>query len=194
MTDSDCEYSQRRDALSKPRHWYLDSDALGWRDSDGHSGRILFTDIVEVRTGYRPSRVQPDRYLTRIKSRSQASIDITNSSFLGYANFEYHDEDYSRFITSLHRRIANQRSNTRFYKGSSHLAHIGNWILTAFICSVIVGTSLFFLSHGLVEVALIKLMIILFFMPVLFRFMKKSRPETYDPLHIPVDALPWSRT
>jgi hypothetical protein len=130
------------------------------------------------------------RYLTRIAPRAGRAFDITNSSFLGYAQFERHDEAYADFIRQLHKRLADSQTGTRFRKGSSLAGYLGNWALTLFILAALLGSTIFLLSMGLAVLVLIKVAIIAFYMPTLFRFMAKSRPATYDPRDIPSDALP----
>jgi hypothetical protein len=42
----------------------------------------------------------------------------------------------------------------------------------------------------LIWIAVIKLAVIIFFVPILVRYMKRAKPADYDPLALPSDVLP----
>lgn len=45
-------------------------------------------------------------------------------------------------------------------------------------------------TWGLIWIAVVKLIIILAFIPVLIAYMRRATPGSYDPLDIPKDVLP----
>lgn len=190
MSDAS-RYTHTYHGLRKARSYALTDDALTWKD-EGEPGtkRLPFADIREVRLAYRPSRVQRNRYLAHITPRSGRRIDISNSSFKGFGDFVEHNTEYSGFLRELHRRLAAAGTATAFHKGSSLLGYIGNLLLTGWIVFMLGLALVLLFSWGLVWIAVVKLAIIAFFIPTLFRFIVRARPQAYDPLQIPDGALP----
>jgi len=86
--------------------------------------------------------------------------------------------------------MAERNGRAIFRKGSSPAAYAGNLALTVFIFAMIALAVVLLFNFGMVWIAVAKLAIILFFVPTLVRFIRRSRPETYDPRAIPEDALP----
>ena len=62
--------------------------------------------------------------------------------------------------------------------------------LTIFIFAMIALAFLLLFSWGGPLVAIVKLVIVLFFVPVLVRYIRRARPGTYDPLALPAAVLP----
>ncbi|MFN0264362.1 hypothetical protein ACKTEK_10845 [Tepidamorphus sp. 3E244] len=188
-------YTHTFHALRGPRTYTLSDDALEWVD-EGKAGhhRLPFSEISHVRLAYRPTRVQHNRYLAHITPRTGKRIDISNSSFHGYGSFTEHNEAYARFIRALHEKLAAHSSGTVFQKGGSWPGYIGNLVLTAWIALMLVIAALFLLFSGLLWIAVVKLAIIIFFLPTLVRFIIRAKPETYSPSKIPEGALPEIRS
>ncbi|MGE0846552.1 MAG: hypothetical protein AB7L41_09790 [Flavobacteriaceae bacterium] len=183
-------YTQRMNALVKERTYSLTDDALEWRDDGAdYVGRMPYDAITQIRLAYRPSRVQLNRYYGHIYGRG-GRLDMTNSSYRGFGDFEQHDAQYSAFMRELHRRLAAKGLPVVFSKGSSLAGYIGNVALTLFIFAMIALAFVLLLTWGMVWIAVAKLAIILFFVPTLIRFILSARPAAYDPLDIPQEALP----
>ena len=190
MSDPTC-YTHTYNFFKKARSYRLTGSALTWMD-EGEAGvkSLPYSDIKEVRLAYRPTRVQRNRYFAHIVPKSGKQIDITNTSFRGLGDLVEHNEAYSAFIRELHRRLVTMRTDATFHKGSSMLGYIGNMLLTIFIVAMVVLAFFLLTATGVVWIAVVKLAIIAFFVPTLYRFMKRSRPQDYDPRDIPDDALP----
>lgn len=105
-------------------------------------------------------------------------------------NFKEHNARYAAFITELHRRIAASGADVAFHKGSSLVGYVANLVLTGWIAAMIVLALVLLWATGWVMVAVLKLGIIAFFLPTLFRFIVRARPRAYEALAIPADALP----
>lgn len=190
MTDP-ASYSHRLHALRKPRTYTLTHTGLRWKDEDGEGeGELAYSDIRKVHLAYRPTRVQRNRYLAHITPHAGRRIDISNSSYRGFGNFKEHNARYAAFITELHRRIAASGADVAFHKGSSLVGYVANLVLTGWIAAMIVLALVLLWATGWVMVAVLKLGIIAFFLPTLFRFIVRARPRAYEALAIPADALP----
>ena len=97
---------------------------------------------------------------------------------------------YSAFVRALHRRLAERNAPVIYRKGSSPAAYAGNLVLTVVIFGMIALAFVLLFNFGVVWIAVAKLAIILFFVPTLIRYLRRSRPRAYDPRAIPADALP----
>jgi hypothetical protein len=90
----------------------------------------------------------------------------------------------------LHRRLAAKGKDVRYVRGNSTAAYVANWLLTIFIFAMLALAFVLLMAWGLVWIAVVKIAIILFFIPTLIRYMMRAKPATYDPLAIPRDVLP----
>jgi Flp pilus assembly protein TadB len=153
-------------------------------------GGAFFDEIAEVHLAYTPTRVARNRYRARIVYRGGGMAELTNTHYAGVADFPEHNAEYVAFLTELHRRLAAKGKDVRYRRGSGIGGYIANWLLTVFVFAMIALAFVLLIAWGLVWIAVVKLAIILFFIPTLIRFMLQSKPGAYEPLAIPKDVLP----
>ncbi|MCB1478532.1 MAG: hypothetical protein R3D43_02185 [Tepidamorphaceae bacterium] len=185
-------YSHRFHVYAQQRIYRLTDDALIWEDEDGGSGRLAYADITRVHLAYRPSRAQPDRFLATIASRSGERVRISNTSYRGFNDFIVQDAEYSSFLKALHARLSEGGYEVSFRKGSGFIGFSLNLVLTIVITGGLAALAVYMLWGGYYGLAAAKLLIVAWYMPVLFRFMKRSVPVRYTPDAIPDDGLPWA--
>lgn len=183
-------YGLRANAFQGARTYRITDDALTWEEPGKPIDGVFFDDIAEVQMTYAPTRVARNRYRTRVVFRQGGMIELLNTEYVGFANFAEKNEEYSAFVRELHHRLAARGSKAVFRKGSSAAAYFGNLLLTAFIFAMIAIAFVLLLSVGFLWIAIVKLAIVLFFVPTLLRYMRRSTPATYDPSSLPADALP----
>jgi hypothetical protein len=191
MSDSDpAEYRFRAHAFAKDRTFLLTDDALIWSEDGARIDGVYYDDIAEVRIAYAPTRVARNRYRTQVIFGHGGMVELFNTHYAGFADFEERNEAYAAFVRELHRRLAECNVPVIYRKGSSPAAYAGNLLLTVGSFGAIALAFVLLFNFGIVWIAVAKLAIILFFVPTLIRYLRRSRPETYDPLAIPGDALP----
>jgi len=190
MSNEQLSYSHRNSLIHENRTYRIGDDALYWQDDDKPEERLLYSDINSVEAQFAPSRVQSNRYLMRLRTRSKGKIDITNTTYKGIGDFEELNESYVPFVQELHRKIAEVNPAAAFKQGSSWAGYIFAILVTIVLVLVIIGAGMFFLTAGMVWVAAIKLAILIFFFPRLLRYVKRNKPGTYDPFNLPADILP----
>jgi hypothetical protein len=160
-------------------------------EEDGKPRAGAFLDqIAEVRLAYAPTRFARNRYRAQIIYRAGGMAELFNTHFEGVGNFPERNEAYAGFLTELHRRLAEKGKEVRYRRGSSVAGYVANWALTIFIFAMLALAFVLLVAWGLVWIAVVKIAIVLFFIPTLVRFMMQSTPGTYDPLAIPKDVLP----
>ena len=183
-------FNLRANAFQNRRTYRLTDDALTWEEDGKALDGVYYDDIAEIRLAFAPTRVARNRYRAQIIFRQGGMAELFNTDYQGFGDFPEKNEEYVALLRELHRRIAAKGGTTRFRKGNSTLAYIFNILLTIFIFAMLALAFFMLASFGLVWIAVVKLGIIMFFIPTLIRYIKRVKPETYDPLHVPADALP----
>lgn len=190
MSDDAVDYGFRAHAFTGNRVFRLTEDALVWQDEGAPVDGVRYDDIAEVRVAYAPTRVARNRYRTQVIFKQGGMVELFNMHYAGFADFEERNADYAAFVRALHRRLAERNARPTYRKGNSPAAYVGNVALTVFVLAMLALAFVLLLAFGLVWIAVVKLAIILFYLPTLIRHIRRSRPETYDPRAIPADALP----
>jgi hypothetical protein len=184
------EYRFRAHAFAKDRTFLLTDDALVWGEDGARIDGVFYDDIAEVRVAYTPTRVARNRYRTQVIFKQGGMVELFNTHYAGFADFEERNAAYTTFVKALHRRLAERNAPVIYRKGNSPAAYAGNVVLTVFIFTMLALAFVLLFNFGVVWIAVAKLAIILFFVPTLIRYLRRSRPEAYDPLAIPPAALP----
>jgi hypothetical protein len=183
-------YTFTENAFAKPRTYRLTEDALTWEQEGEPLDGVFYDDIAEVQMAYVPSRLVRNRYRTRIVFRQGGMVNLLNTDFTGFGSFTEKNREYTAFVRELHRRLAEKGKDVVYRKGSGTAAYVANVALTIFIFAMIAIAFLFLFNLGVVWIAVVKLAILLFFIPTLIRFIRRSRPGSYDPLAPAEDMLP----
>jgi hypothetical protein len=183
-------YRLKANAFVKPRTYRLTEDALTWQDDGGALDGVRYEDIAEVRLAFAPMRTATNRYRAQVIFRQGGMVELFNTDYAGFADLVEHNPEYSAFLTELHRRLAASGKSVVFRSGNSVAGYIGNIALTVFVFVALALALFLFVEWGGPWIALAKLAIIIFFVPVLLRYMRRAKPITYDPLAIPTAALP----
>lgn len=184
------DYAFGANAFARDRVFRLTDDALVWQDEGGRIDGAHYDDIAEIRLAYAPTRIARNRFRTQVIFRQGGMVELFNTHYAGFADFAERNAAYAAFVTALNRRMAERNVPAVYSKGSSPAAYAGNVALTVFIFAMIGLAIVLLFNFGLVWIAVAKLAIILFFVPTLVRFVRRSRPAGYDPRAIPEDALP----
>lgn len=183
-------FTLRSNAFQGTRSYRLTDDALTWEEEDKPLDGVFYDDIAEVRLAFVPTRVSRNRYRTQIIFRQGGMVELFNTDYQGFGKLPEKNDEYVAFLRELHRRIAASAAPTLFRKGNSTIAYVFNLLLTLFIFAMVALAFLLLANLGLIWIAVIKLGIILFFIPTLIRYIRRAKPATYDPLHVPDDMLP----
>ena len=186
-------YRLRANAFVKPRTYRLTDDALTWEEDGGKSDGVFYDGIAEVRLAFVPTRISTNRYRARIIFRAGGMAELFNTDYRGFADLAEHNAEYAAFLTELHRRIGDPRQGYRIPPGQQRRRlRLRCQGLTIFIFIMIALAFLLLFSWGGPLVAIVKLVIVLFFVPVLVRYIRRARPGTVlpDPLALPAAVLP----
>lgn len=188
--DGGPSYVFRENAFAKRRTYRLTADALTWEEDGGPLDGVFYDDIAEVQMTYAPTRFATNRYRTQIIFRQGGMVNLFNTDYAGIGDFPEKNAEYAAFVRELHKRLAAHGTNTVFRKGNSTVAYALNLALAIFIFAMIALAFVLLFNFGLMWIAVVKLIVVLVFVPVLIRYIRRVRPESYDPLALPPDAVP----
>jgi hypothetical protein len=188
-------YQNRANAFVGERTYTLTDDALVIDEEGKPRGGAFYDGISEVRLAFTPTRAATNRYRAQIIFREGGMAEFFNTNYVGVLDVPEKNAEYSAFLVELHRRLAAKGKDVRYHSGNSVGAYVGNWLLTIFIF-LMLALAVFVLipNWGGTWIVFAKLALILVFLPVLVRYMRKAKPRTYDPLAIPKDVLPETTT
>ena len=73
----------------------------------GQSFSIPYAEMTRLTLRFAPSRFKKARYTMQVRSRSGASAEIDNMSFVGIGNFEERSFDYALLVHALGLELRN---------------------------------------------------------------------------------------
>ena len=181
-------YSCRPSLIEKERRWVLRADELSWT-AEGFSDQTPLQEISEIRLQYAPTRYVAQMFRCRIRMRNGKVWHMQNHHFAGMANFEDRSVGYKDLIENLVSRVASQNPQCAMISGSSW----ANWIFSSlFLCGslLLLLVVMFYMWTAIGWLVIVKLLLILFFLPRAFLWISRNKPSRFDSQKIPADLLP----
>ena len=158
-------------------------------EEEGRTTEILFSDIVDVRCRYYPTRFQLNRFECLIQVKGGMKIKIGNQFYLGVADFEDRSPNYRKFVVALHVALAKQNPNCVFHSGVTQTSF---YLTAAFLIGSMLTLAFLILFFGasLPGFAVVKLIILILMIPISIKWFYKNKPKKYRAHAIPTDVLP----
>lgn len=182
-------YTQKLNAFTPRKTWTIEPTGVRWQDEEKEkkSGFIEWDDIRSVRLRFEPSRAETRRVALHIYTPIQHSI--TNIHYGGVMNFQLQKDEFERFVSAFHEAIPSETSAT-FHKGSTMGAWIGNIAITVGILLLLLFLAPLISLTGMPGgTSIFRIVIILIFLPIVFKMLKTNKPETYRPEDWPREML-----
>lgn len=181
-------YTHRQNALKPTIKWQVEANGLSWSDDDGAKGVIKPEDISRVRLRYEPTRVAPHR--VGLHFLAPEHLAITNSHYVGVLNFEHKPQEFENFVIAFHKMFA-PNTKTKFNLGSTKSGWIFNIVMTIFIVAMLLllAPLISLMGIGSGGTNIFRIVLILVFLPTLFKVVFKNKPSSYRPDNIPIDIL-----
>ncbi len=188
--DAAAHYATRNNTLTPAVVWKLQGDRLRREDGKGPPREVALKDVNAVQLEFAPTRPERNRYRCRITLRNATRLEFYNRTYRGVYDFADTSSDYVKFIQALHTALAQHSPQCRFVAGCSGGAYAFNVAILIGVAAVVVAALAFFLAAGMFWVVLIKILLIVFYMPTAIRWVRRNKPKQYRPGAIPADVLP----
>lgn len=185
-------YATRNHAFGPAVEWVLDEAVLRRADGQGPPQVYVLQDVREMRLEFAPTRPEPKRYRCRLRLRSGQGIEFFNRTYRGVMDFADTSADYTAFVRALHAALARHSPGCQFIAGKSQGAFAFNLAVLMFVAVVLAAASVFFLTVGLIWIALLKVGLIAFYTPTALAWVKRNRPRGFGTQSILPDVLPLS--
>jgi hypothetical protein len=189
-------YPTRNHAFAPPVTWVIEEPWLRVEEERTPAvppRMIALGDIVQVRLEYAPTRPERNRFRCRLTLRTGETLEFFNRRYRGVYQFEETSADYVRFVRGLHDALAAGEAlapGRRYCAGSGAAAYAANVLATGFVFLCFGAIAWFLARVNLTWMIGIKILLILFYLPALLRWVARNRPRMYRPEAIPSDLLP----
>ena len=159
--------------------------------TDGAADRVVrIAELVEVRLEFAPTRIEMNRYRCVLLERNGRRTEFFNRRFTGFATFEPTDETYVVFVRVLLLAIERYAPDCRCCAGAGGatyaLGAVG-FVTAALALLMVAG---FVILNGLWWLVVVKALLMLFYFPTAWRWLKRNRERTFVPSMIPAAVLP----
>ncbi|MGH6770910.1 MAG: hypothetical protein ACRECO_18030 [Xanthobacteraceae bacterium] len=184
-------YAVRANVFEHEMTWRLGADAL---EVDAGAGvatrRFPYRDFTELRLSFAPTRFDFARYRCDLRIFGHPSTAILSTHYAGIGDFEDRAATYAPFMRGLVAQVAAANPPCRFRAGkhpatyiAEHVFLLAMIVLLVFVIGLVGGV-------GLSGLVMVKLGILLFYVPVMILYTRKNWPRRFDPHAIPDDVLP----
>ena len=163
-----------------PRSWTVSADTLEIVQH-GQTYTIPLAKLSEVRLRYEPGRFATNRCTAAIATNTGWSADIDNQHWAGVADFEDRSLSYRLLVEALLARLATANPAARLVIGQGAML----WLSMAFVLAMVAVLFFVVLAIGGPIVALLKLVVLLFFVPTMVRYIRANRRRV-----MPITAAP----
>lgn len=193
----DADYSYRPSLLGAPWSFRLTAAGLAWQ-AGRRSGLVPYRAIRRVRLSFKPSSMQPKRFLTEIWSEGAPKLELVSCSWKSMVEQERLDKAYSAFVADLHRRIAQAQdqadgpgpSQVRFEQGRLPLVYWPGLAAYAGMALGMAFLTVHALRGGATGGAIFIAAFMLFFLWQGGVYFRRNKPGVYRPDALPDDLLP----
>ena len=188
--DAEAHYATRNNALTPAVVWKLRGDRLLREDGKGPPRAVTLGDVKAVQMEFAPTRPERNRYRCRITLSNATRLELLNRTYRGVYDFADTSTEYNEFMRALHAGLARHSPGCQFVAGASGASYAVNIAVLLLVLAVVIGAIGFFLVAGMLWVVLIKMVLIVFYLPSAIKWVKSNKPKQYRPSAIPKDMLP----
>lgn len=183
-------YATRNHAFVPATTWELSKNMLQWEEENRPPQALAVTEIRQVRLEFAPTRPEPNRYRCRLVLRNGTTKDFYNRTYRGLYDFFDTSAEYVKFVEALHATLVVHAPGCEFVAGVAKANYVFSWVSTVFggICILIAAQYL--VLNGLALLLFLKIALLAYFGPNVYRWFVRNKPRTYNPVAIPVNVLP----
>jgi hypothetical protein len=171
--------------------WSVEGDNLVHNRADGTVARRKLSDVTSVRLRYAPTRFKTWRHAFEIRFKTGHAWHIDNGHFAGIGDFQDRSATFVPFVREVIQLVSQHAPQARAYLGSSwtsYLLQVGFLVISF---TALAGVFLALpIGAGISGMVVVKLAIIAFFLPVVFKWVRRALPQGVPINAIPDDAYP----
>ena len=156
----------------------------------GGSARFPYASIVELRLCFDPTRFDKARHRCGVRLADGQKASFYSSHFVSVGDFEDRAATYGPLVRGLIARIAAANPGCRFRSGKPPFTYWAELIFLLAMFALLVFVLGLVGGAGLSELVLVKLAIVVSFIPLAIMYTRKNWPWRFDPALIPKEALP----
>jgi hypothetical protein len=156
----------------------------------GGSARFPYAAVKELRLCFDPTRADDTRHRCDVRLGDGQRASFYSTHFVSFAEFEDRATTYVPLVRGLVARVAAANPACRFRSGKRPLVYwaehaflLAMFALLVFVLALVGGAAFR-------DLVLVKLGIIVGFVPVMIMYTRKNWPRRFDPAAIPAEALP----
>jgi hypothetical protein len=183
-------YATRNHALVPATTWALDGTTLHLDDGKGPPRVIPLGAVRTLRLDFAPTRPERNRFRCRLELHGGETLTFFNRTFVGFADFHDTSEDYVAFVQALVSALRQNAPACRFRAGAGGAVYVLNVLMTVFIFCCFGAIAWFLFLINLTWLIVVKILILIFYVPVLIHWVVRNRPRDFSPATIPTDLLP----
>ena len=184
----------RSSILEQETIWRLMPDALEREqvltDGEGLTVRYPYRDIREIRLSFAPSRADSRRYRCDLQLTNGTLAAILSTHYAGFADFEDRGSTYTPLVRGLVERVAAANPARKFQAGKRPGTYWGEHIFLFLMLALLVFVLGTIGGASLSDLVLVKLGILIAYIPLMILYTRKNWPRSFDPAVIPPGILP----
>ena len=178
----------RVSVLENETVWRFGPDALEREEMAGGKTlavRYPYADIRQMRLTFAPTRFDSSRYRCEIQLRNGTLAAIVSTHYAGIGDFEDRSATYGPLVRGLVGRVAAANPACRFLAGKRPAVYWGEhiFLLLMLLLLVFVLGATYGLSLG--ALVLVKLGLLVAYIPLMIVYTRKNWPRAFDPAAIP---------
>lgn len=183
-------YATRNHAFMPACVWTLEGAKLRIQDTKGGDRVVPLAEVKEMGLDFAPTRPELNRFRCRLAFRDGGSLEFFNRTYAGVYDFRDTSAAYVAFVQALAAALVSHAPGCRFFSGATRASYLLSVLSTAglFLCLGLI--SFFLLASGLSWLIAVKLLILIFYLPALVRWLARNRPRPLVPSSIPSGLLP----
>jgi hypothetical protein len=156
----------------------------------GGPAQFRCADIVRLRLRFDPTRFDHERHRCEITMRDGTKVSLWSTHYVSVGEFESRAATYTPLVRALIALIAAANPACDFRIGKKAFLFWAEFAFLFAMFALLVFVLAAFGGYGLSGLVIVKLVIVVSFIPLLLRYMRKNRPGRFKPDAIPDDALP----
>jgi hypothetical protein len=156
----------------------------------GGSARFPYASIRELRLCFDPTRVDDTRHRCDVRLANRQKASFYSTHYVSVAEFEDRAATYTALVRELVARVASANPACRFRAGKRPIVYWTEHVVLLALAALLVFVLALVGGVAITDLFLVKLAVIVAFIPVMISYTRKNRPGSFDPKAIPEKVLP----